>query len=184
MSELNVFLVPTDKPLSGRRGIKDRILDYLEGRGIVAGFYDEKLEWYAAGPRSFELFRGSAAGGPAFEYAIIYDRNEAHFVPDAHTAGFGARCVSCQADLDEPVYQVLEEQGECSEVKDVAAVSIRCPSCRHPNPLVTLQAEVETAVTRFYINFCAVESLDVNPAILAELREIVGAELALVVERL
>lgn len=184
MSEYNFYLVPVDEPSAGRRGIGDRILNYLEQQGVLEGFYDEELGWYAAGPKSADLFTDVSAKGPAFEYAILYDRQEAHFVPDSQTAGFGARCSGCQADLDEEVYELLEEQGEGEEVIDVAGRKLNCPKCRLPNPLVTLKAEIDTAVTRFYVNFCAVDSFNLNPEILDELQKIVGTKFRLVGERL
>lgn len=56
MSEWNLFLVPADEPGPGRRGVGEEVLQYLEGRGIVEGFYDRELGWYAAGTNSALLF--------------------------------------------------------------------------------------------------------------------------------
>ncbi len=182
MSETNIFLVPIDEPGGPRRDLKARVLSYLTEVGIIDGFYDEDLGWYAAGAKSGQLFGGTAAQ-PAFEYAIIYDRQQAHFVPDSHTGGFGARCTTCEAGLDEAVYQMLEDQGEDEDAVDMAHASIRC-SCGAELPLVSLRTEIDTAVSRFYLNFCHVDSLAVDPTILSKLAALVGAPLRLVGERL
>jgi hypothetical protein len=184
MSDSNVFLVPADEPGPKRRSIKRKVLALLERRGIVKGFYDEELGWYAAGPRSSDLFNGLDAGAQAFEYAIIYDRRAAHFVPDSHTGGFGARCGGCGATLDDVLYDLLDEQGEDEDAKDMTNASIVCPGCKQANALTSLSAEVETAVSRFFINFCVVDTFDVAAAVVSELEAIVGAKLRIIPERL
>ena len=185
MSELNAFLVPVDEPGPKRRAVGKKVLAFLEEKGIVDGHYDDEPAWYAAGPNSSDLFSNVGdADDPAFEYAIIYDQSEAHFVPDSHTAGFGAACTNCGFGLDEALYEALAEQGEGEDAVDMVDASIECPGCRHANPLVNLKAEIPTAVTRFYINFCAVDSADFSREIVEGLENIVGAKLRVIPEQL
>lgn len=105
-------------------------------------------------------------------------------MPDSHTGGFGAICESCNADLDEALYEFLEKQGEADEAQDVADVAIACPSCGRCNPLVGLKAQVDTAVTRFYLNVCVVDSFDLSSEVIRDLEAIVRSPLRLVQERL
>jgi hypothetical protein len=184
MSEWNLFLVPEDEPRPSQRGVGDQVLRYLEDSGIVEGFYDEDLGWHAAGPNCARLFTNPDADGPAFEYAVIYDRPAAHFVPDSHTAGFGARCGSCGADLDEALYRFLEKQGEGADAQDVADLAIACSSCGRATPVSSVKAEIDTAVTRFYLNVCVVDSFELSPTVMRDLERIVGSPLRVIRERL
>jgi len=184
VSETNIYLVPVDEPSPRRRMVKPKIVRYLTENGIIDGFYDEALGWYAAGPRSCELFGTTGDSDPAFEYAIIYDRSEAHFIPDSQTAGFGARCTSCASNLDDALYRLLEEQGDDADAKDMAGASARCDACGTLHPLVGLKAQIDTAVTRFYVTFCVVDHLTIAPAVSHRLSEIIGATIKVVPERL
>lgn len=184
MSELNFFLVPEDEPGPGQRGVGEIVLRYLEDKGIIEGFYGQEHGWFAAGPRSNSLFVGRDADGPAFEYVIIYDRAAAHFVPDTHTGGVGAKCRSCEAGIDEAIYDFLEEQGEGEEAQDVADTTLVCGSCGHANPLRGLDAEAATAVTRFFLNFCIVDTFELSQDIVRDLEALVGAPLRLIEERM
>src|SRR5262245_41691787 len=129
MSELNIFLVPADEPSLVKREFADVVLAFLTECGIVNGFYNEELGWFAAGSNSGNLFGKESSASPAFEYAIIYDQSAAHFVPDSHTGGFGTKCIDCRANLDEVLYEMLDEQGEGKDAKDVRYWRITCPNC-------------------------------------------------------
>ncbi len=179
MSEVGVYLVPVDEP-APQRNLCGPVLRYLKARGIVNGLYDDELGWYAAGPHSTSLFTGSEQ--PAFEYAIIYDDSRAQFVPNSHSAGFGSSCASCKAELDEQLYDYLNEQAEAEAVSDAASHAIACP-CGHSNSLVTLRAQIDTAVTRFYLNFCAVDGEGPDAAIVKDLEGLLGCQLRIIWER-
>lgn len=184
MSEINLFLVPRDEPRSTKRGSRQRVLDYLEEKQIINGYYNKELAWFAAGKQSTSLFTAQEFSGPAFLYAIIYDQDAAHFVPDAHTAGFGAICRFCMADLDENLYAMLEDQGEAENAKDMKEAAVTCSTCGQPNPLRSLKAMIETAVTNFYMNFCNVNSIEFAKEIKQDLEEIVGVPLRVILERM
>ncbi len=182
MSEYNVYLVPVDEPSTRKRGVKTKVVKCLDRHGIVHGFYDEALGWYAAGPSSTDLFVDVEDDDPAFEYAIVYDRQDAHFVPDSHTGAFDAQCSDCKATIDEAIYEMLNEEDD--DVQDMTGRAVVCPSCAHPNPLESLNAGIDTALTRFFLNFCVVDTFEFNPKIIAELERIVGGKLRVVPERL
>jgi hypothetical protein len=184
MSETNFYLVPIGDESARTRGKKHIIVEALSRRGILDGYYDEELGWFAAGPRSVELFAAATIEHPAFEYAIVYDEADSHFVPDSHTGGFGSKCQACGAELDEQLNELLDEQGSSDEPVDVAGWRILCPSCEVSNALEQLSAEIPTAVTRFFINFCVVDSVDVNPDVMRELEELLACRLYIVPERL
>ena len=184
MSERSVYLVPVDEPSPRMRDVRDRVVAFLKRRGVIDEFYDKSLGWYAAGSRSADLVCNIAGDDPAFEYAIVYDRKEAHFVPDSHSGDFGANCLHCQADLDPTLYDMLEEQGDLDDAQDMADYSVTCPSCNRPNSLRILNSEIDTALTRFFINFCCVDTFDLNAEIISELERIVDAKLRIIPERL
>jgi hypothetical protein len=183
MSELNVFLAAAIPPLRSPDDIRRDAVALLERRGIIDGFYDEELGWYAAGPRSGEVFSAKSEN-PAFEYAIVYSRREAHFVPDSHTGGFGAMCTQCLSDLDEEVYALLNEQGEGDDAVDVSGAAFTCPTCRLAIPLTALHAEIATAVTRFFVNFCVVDTFEISPDLIQALEALVGTPIRVIPERL
>lgn len=179
MAETTVYLVP-ERDLAPGQARRDDVVRYLESRGVLEGFYDEEEGWLGAGPRSSSLFPG--ADDPAFEYAIVYEQPRAHFVPDSHSAGYGATCASCGADLDESLYDLLTDGDE--EPRDAAALTLKCPNCAHSTPLSALNARVDTAVTRFYVNFCVVDGVAPSAEILGELERLLGVPLRVLWERM
>jgi hypothetical protein len=186
MSEINIFIVPTEEPLKFRKGLGKTINEYLENKGITEGLYDQDLGWLAAGNNSGVIFPNIniSQDDAAFEYAIIYNRDAAHFVPDAHSGGFGAKCTACNTELDDILYEFLDEQGEGDNAIDVSSKSLLCPECNLPNPLVSLDTAIETCVSKFYLCFCVVDEIKVNPKIIKELEALVGSKLKIIPERL
>lgn len=183
MSEWSLYLVPAVEPSSGQ-GVGEKVLRHLEDSGIVEGFYDEALGWHAPGPNSARLFADPQTDGPAFQYLVIYDRAAARFVPDSHMGGFGAICGTCDADLDGALYELLEQHGQGADAPDAAESALVCPSCGRATPLAALRTRVDTTVTRFYLNVCAVERFDLSPSALRALEGLVGSPLRVIRERL
>ena len=183
MSETNVYIVPGDS-LRDRQGLRTEVVAFLENTGIVAGFYDADLGWYAAGKKSHDLFAIPVRPGPAFEYLIVYDGVAARFVPDSCSAGYGATCLACGASIEDELYELLDEQGDDDDPVDVTGRALRCLECHALNELGSLSCEIETALTRFYLTFCHVDTLVLSPSVLQGLQRLLGSPLRILSERL
>ncbi|MBN2194369.1 MAG: hypothetical protein JW751_16250 [Polyangiaceae bacterium] len=175
--EVNLYLVP-QRPEEVSARVADELVRHLERREIVGPFYDLALGWLAPGRRSGGAFPQALPDRPAFEYAFAYE-GVPELVPNAHTGSFGAVC-ACGADLDEKVHAFLEAQAAGAPARDAR---IRC-ACGRATPLDEVSSEVPLAVTGLYVNFCHVDSTEVDPGLLAELGAIVGSPLRVLRERL
>lgn len=184
MSFWNVYLVPLGEPVPTKKWHSGTVLEYLESRGIVGGLLPPAPGTYAVGTHARDLFSPLAAGDPAFQSVVLYDKPGARFVPHAHVGGFGASCSSCGTGLDGALAELLAGQAGTEEPKDLAGGSVPCPSCGHANALISLCSDIDTAVTRFYIEFCRADSLELSRSLIVELERVVGDALRIVPERL
>jgi hypothetical protein len=179
-SETNLYLVPAlDAEALQPRLVGQRVIAHLRGLGIVAGLYDSRLGWLAAGRRASELFQDNGAVG--FEYLIIYEGPGAQFVPNAHIGAFGAVCSSCDSSLDDALRTLLRDEQLAG---DARARSVSCEACGTSHGLGTLNCSHDCALTCFYLNFCNVGSVELDPKVMGELEALVGADLRIVLEQL
>ncbi len=175
MSEWNAYIVPTDDRRC--RGKGPALIAYLESVGLIDGFEDEELGWYAGGD-------GDAFPTVAFEYAEVYDSEAAHFIPSGTTGGYGARCPACGADLDNTLYRLRDKWPESHEQKDMAGIVVRCRACRAITPLAGLSFEIDTAMTRFYLMLANAEPSEWEAGFLRAVEQVLGCETRVVMERM
>lgn len=195
--ELNLYVFPNERP-SERHS--DRCLprtdehapvtsfvhqavQWLREREIVGGTFDDELGWLAPGAHSGRLFDRESNDYPSFEYLILRDESTYEFVPNAHMGRFGASCPSCGSSLDDVVHEYLERQGS-GLIRDVRREPFRCQGCSLLIPPGALQCDIETGVTKTYLNFCHVESDALSPKLVAELEGFLGSSIRQVQERL
>jgi hypothetical protein len=179
-SETNLYLVPAlDTEALQPRLVGRQVIGHLRGVGIVAGMYDSRLGWLAAGRHACELFRDKNAAG--FEYLIVYEGRSAEFVPNAHIGAFGAQCRQCGSSLDEALRAVLRDEQHHG---DARGRSVSCEVCGTSHALGGLKCRHDSALTCFYLNFCNVGSVELAPKVVRELESLVGADLRVVLEQL
>ncbi|MBN1605516.1 MAG: hypothetical protein JW940_02730 [Polyangiaceae bacterium] len=179
-SETNLYLVPaSDAEALQPRLVGQQVIAHLRRLGIVAGMYDSRLGWLAAGQRAAELFRDKNAAG--FECLIVYDGPSAEFVPNAHTGTFGAVCKRCGCCLDEALRALLRDEQQRGDARERR---VSCEACGTSHRLGELRCRHDCALTCFYLNFCNVGSVELAPKVMSELDALVGAELRVVIEHL
>jgi hypothetical protein len=175
LSEWNAYIVPVDDRPCRRKG--DALIAHFQSTGLIDGFDDEELGWYAGG-------EGPGYLGVHFEYLEVYDSDAAHFIPSGTTGGYGARCPACRAELDEALYRLRDGWPESHEKKDMAGIKVRCRSCGARTLLKDLPFEIETAMTHFFVMLANARPEEWDATFLQDVEWIVGCKCRVVMERM
>jgi hypothetical protein len=152
MSSSSIFVIPTAFAGTSRE-FALQIERELTDLGVIDGYYDERLGWFAAGEHS-QLFFSSSYGEVAFEYAIIYGSEPYRMVPDTGIHGF--TCPQCNQRIDDVVCETVSDFYDAEEngpPQDMRLIEIQCSNCRSVDRLEVIPCSQETAWTNAYINF-------------------------------
>ena len=175
--ELNVYLVP-EHPAAIDAGNWGEVLSWLQRERIVGCYFDEGLGWLAPGERSSHLFVDARPGELGFEYLIPYWGSASQFVPNAHTGRFGAKCAGCGGDLDEALHEFIQRG-----TGDAAVDALVC-GCGKRTRVAQLHCGIDTVVTPAYLNFCHVNSGELQADARRALESQLGGSVRVVRERL
>lgn len=172
MSTSSAFVTVKKASLVGEfYGKAKKLLAELE---IIDGYYDKDEEWFAPGNKLL------------FRYAIIYDNEWSKLVPGFAPDGFGATCAYCQADVDEQLYDVIDDyydfEAETGKGKDMHTLGLTCHHCKKKTSLGQLVFTKPAVLTKQFLQF--VDLLNEMPTeLIKTLEQKLGTELQVIYER-
>ena len=175
MSTWNAYIVPLDDAVCVGKG--PAVIARLHDLGIIDGFEDEDLGWYMGGT-------GKAYPNVMFDYIEVYDAADAaHFIPSAHTGGYGATCPACGAEVEGE----LRDRGEwpeSHEKQDMSAIVVPCTPCGAEPLLKDVRFEIPTAMTRFFVMLADGDPSEWEPEFILEIERVLGCGTRIVMERM
>jgi hypothetical protein len=159
----------------------------LKNYQVINGYYDKEQGTLAAGQNSFFIFSNNQNSSDiAFEYADIHDTTNNRLIPDSSSEGYGANCRNCKENIDEDLYDVLNDLYErefdtCVET-DMTNLEISCSNCGHINKLADIKFDFETEIKNQYIQFVDIES-DFNLDKVKEIGKLMNCDFKIIYER-
>lgn len=171
MSPTSAYFIPVIKFPVGQ--FKTQTKKVLEELAIIDGYYDEENELYAAYKRI------------AFEYASIHDTGQDKLIPEASTEGYGATCNNCAADIDEQLYDTINDyydfESDTGEEKDMKTLLLTCPECNTTIALGDVKFSQPALFANQFFQLVAVNE-KIEPGLIKELQSELGCEIKVIYE--
>jgi hypothetical protein len=173
MSTTSAYFIPTKKFAVGQ--FKDQVESVLEKLNLIDGYYDEA--------------NGSYAHGQAilFEYASIHDTDKKKLVPEASSAGYGAICIKCNADIDEEFYDTINDyydyEEESGKEKDMTEPILTCNNCNKSMMLQEIKYTQPVVLTNHFFQFVDIDD-EISASILKQIEKDLGTDLTIIYERM
>lgn len=172
MRVASAYFIPTKHFPVGQ--FKQRIIKALEKLSIVNGYYDEDEETFAAGDKI------------AFEYAAIHDSDKNKLVPESSSVGYGATCPSCKTDIDEDLYDTINDyydfEIEKGKEMDMASLSLICPSCKTKTLLGKIIFTQPALLANQFFQFVDVDD-EISAELLSQIESEIESRLRIIYER-
>lgn len=171
MSTLTVYFIPTKKIAVGQ--FKEKVKNVLEKLSLIDGYYNQEEGTYAHGQSI------------AFEYASIHDSDKNKLVPEASAAGYGAICPQCNADLDDALYDTIndyyDDEEESGKEMNMAELTITCDSCNNAMQLQDLKFNNPAMLTNHFFELVDVED-EIPADIISQIEQNLDTSLTIIYE--
>lgn len=172
MPALTAYIVPRTSFPAGQ--FAEQVINLLKESNIINGYYDKDEEWFAPGDKL------------VFRYAVIYDNILSKLVPAFSLDGFGATCAYCAGDVDEQLYDVIDDyydaEAESGKGKDMHTLGLTCPHCKKKTSLGQLVFTKPAVLANRFLQF--VDLLDEMPTeLIKTFEQKLGTELRVIYER-
>lgn len=173
MSTTSVYFVPEAVFPVGQ--FTEMAKSLLEKLKIIDGYYDEDAKQYAM------------SGKIEFEYASIHDTDKKKIVPEGSSSGYGATCSNCKADIDEELYDTLnnyyELEYDSDEEKDMTTLMLTCNKCTSSFSLENIKFNLPVLFANQYFQFVDIDD-EISPDLLHEIQTQLNTGFKIIYERM
>jgi len=173
MSTITAYFIPAKKFPLGQ--FTEKVKDTLEKLNLIDGYYDEEDNTYAHGRAII------------FEYATIHDTDKNKLVPEASSTGYGAICIQCNAEVDEELYDVINNyydyEGESGKEKDMAGLTLTCNNCNKSMKLQDVKFTLPVMLTNHFFQFVDIDD-EISEDVLKKIEQNLDTELRVIYERM
>lgn len=171
MSTISAYFIPTKKYTVGQ--FKSKVKGVLEKLNLIDGYYDEEEDTYACG----ELI--------VFEYASIHDTSKNKLVPEASSSGYGARCINCNADIEEEFYDSINDyydyEGQSGKEKDMTELMLKCNNCKKSMKLRDVKFTQSVMLTNHFFQFVDIQE-EISADLLKKIEQNLDSEFTIIYE--
>ena len=173
MSTISAYFIPIKKFPVGQ--FREKAKSSLEKLKLIDGYYDEEDETYTHGQAI------------VFEYASIHDTDKNKLVPEASSSGYGATCIQCNAEIDEELYDTINNyydyEGESGKEKDMTRLTLTCNNCSKSMTLQDVKFLQPAMLTNHFFQFVDIGD-EISSDILKNIEQSLGTELTVIYERM